>query len=90
MLKLLVDELFMNLQWDLFDNTMSNLLHKMITEDQVPLRKAYIKSLCSLISAMGPSVIRWSKPLAEIFDEYLHRESFDTRDDALMVSISAM
>lgn len=69
---------------------MSNLLHKMITEDQVPLRKAYIKSLCPLLSAMGPSVIRWCKPLAEIFDEYLHRESFDTRDNALEVSINAV
>lgn len=69
--------------WDLFDETLSALINKMVIEDQIPLRKAYIKSLGPLLSAMGPSVIRWSKPLSTVFDEYLRRESFDTRIYAL-------
>lgn len=69
--------------WDLFDDTLSTLLDKMAFEDQIPLRLAYIKSLEHLISAMGHPVIRWSKPLLVVFDEYLHKDSFDTRKHAL-------
>ncbi|XP_034235425.1 TELO2-interacting protein 2-like [Thrips palmi] len=69
--------------WDMFDDTLSTLLDTMVFEDQIPLRLAYIKSLGPLLSAMGPQVIRWSKPLVAVFDEYLHKDSFDTRKYAL-------
>ncbi|XP_026282529.1 TELO2-interacting protein 2-like [Frankliniella occidentalis] len=69
--------------WDQFDKTISTLIDRMVIEDQIPLRLAYIKSLGPLMTAMGPSVIRWSKPLLSVFDGYLSKESFDTREYAL-------
>lgn len=73
-------------QWDLCDDTLQTLLDKMAFEDQIPLRKAYINSLSLVLSAMGPATIRWSKPLLLIFDEYLTKESYDTRKSALEVN----
>ncbi|KAK3913400.1 TELO2-interacting protein 2 [Frankliniella fusca] len=69
--------------WDLFDQTINTLIDKMVIEDKIPFRLAYIKSLGPLVTAMGPSVIRWSKPLLEVFDSYLSKESFDTREHTL-------
>lgn len=69
--------------WDLFDDTLNTLIDKMVFEDQIPLRIAYIRSLGPLLSEIGPSVIRWSKPLLAMFDEYMCKESFDTRKYAL-------
>ena len=74
------------LQWDMFDDTLQTLIGKMAFEDQIPLRKAYIKSLTVVLSAMGPAAIRWSKPLLSIFDEYLNKESYDTQNPALQVT----
>lgn len=71
----------------MFDDTLSTLLDKMVFEDQIPLRMAYIKSLGPLLSAMGQSVIRWSEPLLAVLDEYLHKDSFDTRNQALEVGV---
>lgn len=73
------------MQWDLFDDTLSTLLDKMAFEDQIPLRLGYVKSLGPLINGMGHSVTRWSKPLLSVLDEYLHKDSFDTRIYALQV-----
>ncbi|XP_068081866.1 TELO2-interacting protein 2 [Anabrus simplex] len=70
------------IQWSRFDDTLFIILQTMELEQRCDLRLAYIESLPLLLESMGLNLVRWSKRLLRVIQEYLEVAAYSDMNTA--------
>ncbi|CAG2054733.1 unnamed protein product [Timema podura] len=74
-----------NYKWSRYDDVLQIVLQNTEHEQNIPLRRAYMDSLPTLLDASKMGVIRWSKRLLRILREYLEVAGYSEHDSAIPI-----